>query len=161
MNLIRIFTLAAALCLLLAACAKKEYSSEYSCLELCRYAAESIGGGEDYSEYGDEHLRYTFDSDDHRSKDKCVLYSDDVRDIGEIGVFLAESTSEARMIAEECEDYLEELYEEQRAFISSYAPNELTKLKNATVRRYGNYVVYAVADDVDTVFSEIERRLTR
>ena len=159
MKTIRIFTAMAALCLLLSACAKRGYSSEYSCLELCRFATESLG--EDYSEYGEEHLRYTFDSDDHRAKDQCVLYSDDVRDIGEIGVFLADSTSEARIIAEECEDYLEELYEEQRAFISSYAPSELTKLQNASVRRYGNYVIYAVADDVDTVFSKIERRLTR
>ena len=61
------------------------------------------------------------------------------------------------------EDYLEDLLEEQSAFIASYAPEELPKLEGAEVRTFGNYTVYAIADDRDRalIFETVEKALRK
>ena len=55
------------------------------------------------------------------------------------------------------------MQETQSAFIASYAPEELNKLKNATVVRYGNYVIYTILTPADgeEVLSLLRDRLKR
>ena len=61
------------------------------------------------------------------------------------------------------EEYLEELREDQRAFIASYAASELPKLDGAQWRTFGNYTVYAILDEHDRalVFDTVESLLTQ
>ena len=69
----------------------------------------------------------------------------------------------ARELAEECRDYLKEKYEDENAFIASYAPEELPKLKDAEVKVFGNYVVYAILSESDraTLFANVEEMLKK
>ena len=55
------------------------------------------------------------------------------------------------------------MQEEQREFIASYAPHELSKLDAAKVKKFGNYVVYTVLpkDTTTTVMDEVERYLNK
>ena len=60
-----------------------------------------------------------------------------------------------------CYEYINDLSQNSRAFIASYAPEELVKLDNAEVRRYGRYIVYTVleAADSERVFEIVENAL--
>ena len=70
----------------------------------------------------------------------------------------SEATEELSALAEE---YLKSYREEKEAFIASYAPKELEKIKNAEVRVFGNYVAYAIlsADDGRIFFDTVEKLL--
>ena len=50
---------------------------------------------------------------------------------------------------------------EERAFIATYAPEELPKLDNAKVKQFGHYVAYVIAssDRADAAMSTIEKKL--
>ena len=143
---LKIITALIACALLFGSCAKKEYSTDYSCRELCEVAIKAIDDGQEYVEYGETYLKYEFDGEVMDAEDYCLIYSVKVEDVNEMGVFLAEDEDAARDIAEACLEYVEELREDKRAFISSYAPAELPKLDEARVMVYGRYVVYAVLD---------------
>ena len=53
--------------------------------------------------------------------------------------------------------------EEQRAFISSYAPQQVTKLDHAEVRVIGRYVIYTILSPEDTrsAFDTVEQMLKK
>ena len=138
-----VFLLLLALCLCFVSCAKAEYANDVSCTDVSKRAAEAIGDGLEYTEYDDSHRKFYFDeSDDY--DDCCLIYSTDTSDINEIGIFHAPDETAARDVEEDCLDYIEQMREGERAFIESYAPNELPKLDGATVRRFGRYVVYII-----------------
>jgi len=157
------FAIAAVTCVTLFACSKKEYNTDYSCKELCRTATGSLEDGQEYIELGEEHLKYEFGDDARGAEDYCILVSVKVEDINEIGIFLAADEKVAKEIAEDCREYLEELDEGKRAFIASYAPNELPKLDESGVRIYGRYVVYTVLDNdsATKAFEKIESMIEK
>ena len=66
-------------------------------------------------------------------------------------------------MAEACRDYIDDMQEDSRAFIASYAPNELPKLDSAQVRRFGNYVIYTILpdDSAKTVFENVKEALKK
>lgn len=57
--------------------------------------------------------------------------------------------------------YLSRSYEQNRAFYDSYIPTETPKLRDAEVRVYGEYVVYAILspNEREQFFQEIEQAL--
>ena len=115
-----------------------------------------------YETYGDDHLRYYFE-DTKLHDDVCLRYSALSEDINEIGIFHTATRHDQEEIRDLAEDYLEDLLEEQSAFIASYAPEELPKLEGAEVRTFGNYTVYAIADDRDRalIFETVEKALRK
>ena len=100
--------------------------------------------------------------DSHEADDCRMVYSLDTNDINEIGIFHAPNKTEAQDIAEDCREYVEDMRQNSRAFIASYAPSELSKLDGAQVRIYGNYVIYTIlpTELIESVFHEVERVLT-
>lgn len=64
----------------------------------------------------------------------------------------------ARLIRE----YLARSYEQNRAFYDSYIPAETPKLRDAEVRIFGDYVVYAILspEERERVFAQAEACLT-
>ena len=155
----KIFCSIALLCLIFNfGCAARGYSNDVSCKTLARtvYETSSV----EYLEYGKEYTRLFLD-DDAICDDFCILYSSEVDDINEVGFFHAPDEAAAKEICEELEEYLDERQEDERAFIASYAPNELTKLDGAQVKRFGNYVVYAIldADGRTQILDAVEKTL--
>lgn len=53
--------------------------------------------------------------------------------------------------AEELENICKKRVERQREVASSYAPEELSKLKPVEVRRVGNYVYYVIGNNYDSL----------
>ena len=150
------------ICLSLCACSRSDYSDDFSCTELSEHIRDTLGDGQEYTEFDSTHREFYFeDSDDY---DDCsLIYSTDTNDINEIGVFHAQSADAADDIAENCREYIDDMKENSRAFISSYAPAELPKLDNAEVRRFGNYVVYTILppDRSTPIFHTLKELLTK
>ena len=117
---------------------------------------------DDYAEYDDDFVEFFF-GDMIAERDHTVVYSKEQNDINEVGIFHAESASDALEIYEKATEYIREMKETQRAFIASYAPEELPKLDSAEVRRYGNYVIYAILSeaDSDSFFEHVEDTLKK
>ncbi len=146
----------------LAACKKDQsFSDDMPTSELMDAVVEQIPVNFGYETFGGEHLRYYFE-DTKTHDDACLRYSTLSEDINEVGIFHTTSPQAQNEIKELAEDYLKELLEDQRAFIASYAPKELPKLERAEVRTFGNYTVYAIADDDDRelIFETVEKKLT-
>ena len=147
----------------LVSCSKSnDYRDDLSCADLAREICDEADVSSGYSEYEKEHVAFLFDSD--ALYDDCsVIYSTDVTDINEIGVFHCENKDNAKGLAEIITKYITDMQTEQKAFIASYAPRELPKLDGAEVHQYGNYVIYLIIDDGDKqdVIEEIEEKLKK
>ena len=147
--------------LFLSSCSRLGYADDVACSDVGKSMIENLDDSLEYAKFDDTHVELYFDSDEY---DDCyTIYSTDTNDINEFGVFHATSKESADELSEECKEYIEDMQENSRAFISSYAPEELPKLDGAQVRRFGNYVVYTVLDDekADTVFESIKEKLKK
>lgn len=159
----RIFCLATLLFLLLSLCAcgeKKEYRDDLSCGELIDRATEQIPVDMGYKSLGGEHIKYNF-NDTELDDDHSFSVSASSSDINEVGIFHAADSEATEELSALAEEYLKSYREEKEAFIASYAPKELEKIKNAEVRVFGNYVAYAIlsADDGRIFFDTVEKLL--
>ena len=140
------FIVLLALAALLTSCSRESgYSDDVPCSEVCDKIEKQLIVDFGYDSYGEEHLRYYFD-DTEEYDDFAVRYSVLSEDINEFGVFHVRDKESRDEVYEMCEEYIEELREDERAFIESYAPKELEKLDGAEVKFFGNYVVYAILD---------------
>ena len=146
--------------LFLCACGDPVYADGIACEALTNALPQDLSVEGGWQAVGDEFFRFTFPEaegfDDH-----SVICSVRAEDINELGVFHAKSDADGERLRGLCEAYLRRMQEEERAFIASYAPEELTKLDAAEVRLFGRYVVYTVLSPADreAVFSEIKARL--
>ena len=144
-------------------CAKEEFSSTLSCKELLSTLESEFSPDKtEFSRYTDEELKFLFpDSDVYN--EAIVIYSTDSVDITEIGVMRAESEKDAIDLLEDAKNYIKDLQEQKREFLQNYSPSELSKLNSAGARRFGQYVVFAIAEqgDVDKIFKKAEMLLTK
>lgn len=144
-------------------CAKEDFSSTLSCKELSSTLESEFSPAKtEFSRYTDQELKFLFpDSDVYN--EAIVIYSTDSVDITEIGVMRAESEKDAVALLEDAKNYIKDLQEQKREFLQSYSPKELSKLNSAEAKRFGQYVVFAIAEqgDVDKVFKKAEMLLTK
>lgn len=145
-----LFTLCAfVFAFILVSCSKSnDYRDDLPCSEIARAVCDEADVDGGYSAYEKEHIAFLFENT-NLYNDCCVMYSTEVTDINEIGVFHCENKDNAKSLAETVSEYLTDMQTEQKAFIESYAPRELPKLKSAEVREYGNYVIYLIMNDED------------
>lgn len=150
------------LCCLLCGCSKGEldYADDIPCAELMDTAERQIPVDFGYETFGGEHLSLYFEgmpTDDH-----CLRYSALSENVNEFGVFHSPDASSVKETEAMCEKYLDDLWQEKEAFIASYAPEELPKLRDAEVRSFGNYTVYAILneDDRALLFDTVKKSVT-
>ena len=143
----------------LCACAKS-YADGRSCSIMSKSLTEALDDGQEYTEFESTHREYYFDDTEHYD-DCSLLYSRDTKDICEIGIFHAPDENSAKELVEDCREYLDEMRTSSRAFVESYAPQELSKLDHAQVRRFGNYVAYAIlpVEKTEDFFGSLEKML--
>ena len=141
-------------------CSKNQYVDDRSCKDVGNALVESLDDGLEYTDFDSKHISAYFD-DTEEYDDHFAVYSTDTNDINELGIFHAPNKNMADELYESCCDYIEDIQEESRAFIASYAPDELPKLDNATVKRFDNYVVYTVLPDdkAEAVYERLESEL--
>ena len=148
---------------LLVSCSKSNpYRDDIPCTELSKVICDEaeVSGG--YSSYDSEHIAFLFE--DTSLFDECsVIYSTEVNDINEAGVFHCQNKDSAKMLTESVSKYITEMQTNERAFIESYAPRQMPKLENAEVHQYGNYVIYLIMNDEDKedTIEEIEKMLKK
>ena len=151
------------LCLIsLASCEKKAYTDTAECKDLGDTLISAIDDGQEYLDHDGTHTEFYFE--DTEEYDDCrLMYSADTNDINEVGIFHAPNSKKAAELEESCREYIENMREDDRSFIASYAPEELPKLDGAQVRRFGNYVVYTVlpSDKTESVLSRLEDTLSK
>jgi len=149
-------------CACLASCARTKYTDVTPCKDVSALAAQELGDGLEYTEFDASHREFYF-TDSELYDDCSLIYSTDTNNINEIGVFHATDEKAAKHLEAKCLDYIEEMREGERAFIASYAPEELPKLDGAKVHRFGNYVVYTVLpkDRSYDVIDKIENSLMK
>ena len=157
MKRISIFLLLAII-ITFVSCGNAKYRDDLSCDALI--GAILSDNDKEFAEYDNDFAKYVTD-DDHLYIDHKIIYSTEVNDIDEIGVFKTENRLLASELKEELLDYIEEMRESQSAFIKSYAQDELPKLDSATVKSFDNYVVYIISDtdSVNKTISAIENAL--
>lgn len=146
----------------LSSCANKDYADDVKCANIIASVEEILPDTQEYEVFGEEHIKYNFERTETKD-DACILYSADSTDINEIGIFHAASESFVAELAEEVENYLQDMRTDQRAFIQSYAPNEISKLDGSRVYVFGNYVVYTILPphERNDAIEEIEHLLLR
>ena len=147
--------------MVLPSCSKRtEYADDVECSQIFDGIADELDDEDQYLEFNSAHLE-TYFPDTNEYDDHYAVYSADVNDINEIGIFHAADEAYVAGILESCEGYIEDMRENSRAFISSYAPDQLPKLDAAKVRRLGNYVVYLILPEhlSEEVFEKIEDML--
>ena len=146
--------------LLICGCSEEKYRDDVDCKSLVLSVTAEMPSELDFRELDESFREFYFEGAD--GFDDCyIAYSADSEDISEIGVFHAVSDEAAEKIEGVCYEYINDLSQNSRAFIASYAPEELVKLDNAEVRRYGRYIVYTVleAADSERAFEIVENAL--
>ena len=156
-----------ALLLLLAiifqSCAVKDYSSSLTCKELSDALEREISVPQGYfEEYTSDELDFLFSSP-QLYDDICVVYSADSTDVCELGILHASSEERAKKLYEDAKGYIKSMQEQKSEFLRSYSPAELPKLNSAEARLFGQYIIFAVADqnDRDEVFKKAEALLSK
>ena len=146
----------------LASCSKnKDYANDVSALSIYEEISDVLEGTGEYFEFNELHIEQYFPNTDEYD-DHYAVYSADVNDINEIGIFKAPDEFYALGMLKSCETYISDMKEHSRAFIASYAPQEIPKLDEAQARRFGQYVVYLVLPDdlSEIVFDRIDEFLS-
>ena len=147
--------------LIFDSCSTKSYSSSSNCKELSQSLMReiSVPDGE-FSQYTDDELQIFFSSPELYD-DISIIYSKDTTDIAELGILHAANEEKATKLFEEAKLYIKNLQEQKREFLNNYSPNEVQKLNSAEVRKFGNYIIFTVADpdDKNYVFSKAEELL--
>lgn len=146
---------------LVSACSsKKKYRDDIPCTDMTEEFINSKSNQPDYSYYDRDEISFFLDIPKYVT-DLSVIYSTDVNDINEIGVFHCTDQKGAETFFETVNSYLQEQQDGQKAFIASYAPREVPKLEGAEVRRYGNYVIYTIlsSDGKMAVWEMAEKKL--
>ena len=132
---------------ILFGCARDKYSKIVSCDEILDACEAQTSNTSEYESFGSEYINAYFDAS--LFEDCDIRYSLPGDDVNEIGVFRAGNKNDAKKLYDLVQQYLDELKEDKRAFVESYAPLEAKKLDNAKVKRFGNYVAYAILSDAE------------
>ena len=124
--------------LLSTACDRVSYTSDLSCSDVAN--AVLSRSSKEFIEYESYYTDYII-SDRSLYNDSTILYSIEVNDIDEIGIFRATDKENAKILEQMLCEYIDDMRITERAFIESYAKDELPKLDAARVKSLGSYVI--------------------
>lgn len=131
--------------LLLGSCHKKEaYTDELSAKEVADGAVSAMDETSLLSaerDYLDDYILVP-----EGMTDREIRFSPDGNNLDEIGVWHVPA-DETKRVHSLLEEYLDRSLERNRAFYDSYIPQETAKLRDAEVKTFGNYVVYAIMNE--------------
>ncbi len=145
----------------LPACKKKQYTDTLSADTLAEEAQKAIGAETGDYTVADQRLLDGYFTRPKEVDDFTVLLYTDRNNINELGIFHLRDGN-PRALADLIKGYLATALEENRDWYASYIPAEIPKLRDAEVRVFGNYVVYAILSENDRahLFEQIETILT-
>lgn len=81
--------------------------------------------------------------------DYSIIKANNSKNINEMGIFRSENENVEELV-ERVKKYVEDKKQTYRAL--DYFPEEAQKIDNATVKVYGNYVIYTFLNEKDTAY---------
>ena len=135
------------------------YSDAQPCTELSEIALDSFDSPTNYTTANELFLIDYFETPSY-VMDSIIRFASDSGNLNEIGIFHT-TDGNAFHMADLLKTYLMQSYEKNRSWYDSYIPTETPKLRDAEIRIYGNYVVYAILskDSKNQLFQSIEDQL--
>lgn len=155
-----LFLIPALSCLILTACrtaTPRNYLKDLSAAELADLAGADLA--EDFRVADADYLT-DYVNLPQAGYSLSVRIADGGDRIDEYGILRSDiGTEEAARLLRE---YLARSYEQNRTFYDSYIPAETPKLRDAEVRVYGDYAVYAILspEEKDAFFNRVEQCLS-
>lgn len=137
----------------LSACNQTSYRDDIDAVnvagEMLHYA--NIEGG--CSAADSDHVALEFPSADvveQSVSDWWIYVSTSSSTVDEFGVFHVKDGQDVNAVKAAVEEYVQAMKVKLEVFLDSYEPAEKTKLDNALVKVYGNYVIYTMLSEQDT-----------
>ena len=142
----------------LSSCQKESYRDDLPVNALSGTVITALGDT-DYSTADDGFLDDYFQAPAY-VKEKIVCFATEGNNLNEFGIYHVTDGNAAQM-KEVLEGYLSTSYANNQSWYDSYIPEETPKLRDAEVKVYGNYVVYAIFSQEGraTVFATIAQML--
>ena len=138
----------------------KKYDDTLSAKELYSKVENSITTDGGVRILDDDVILEITDDDLTYLVDYTVVRANNAKNINEFGIFKVEN-GKAKELKPVIEKYLKEKQESYRAM--DYFPEEVEKIDFATVKVFGNYVVFSFLNEADTeaFYKAIENELTK
>jgi len=156
----RILLILTALMLLFSAsaCNKTNYRDDLPVNALSGSVISSLADT-DYSTADEGFLDDYFQTPDY-VRESIVCFATEGNNLNEFGIYRVTDGNAAQM-KEVLEKYLSDSYTKNQSWYDSYIPEETPKLRDAEVKVFGNYVVYAIfsQEGRNTVFATVEEML--
>lgn len=157
----RLINVFLSLLMLLSLSACKSYADDIDTDNLATVGLNALVDGIDYAEADDGFL------DDYFIvpawvTDYEIYLAPTASNINQVGVYHVQD-GHAEELETILSDYLKKSYEDNGNWYNSYIPKETPKLRDAEVKVFGNYVVYAILNQTDreVFFGAVEEALTR
>ena len=126
-------------------CARAQYTDALPTSEISEIIIVNTDGSQKYLYAEADYLEFIID-DLSLCDGFSLIYSEEAGDINEFGVFRASSEENTPKLYEAVKKYVSDMQENERAFIASYAPEELPKLDGCEVVTLSRYIIYAIGD---------------
>ena len=157
----RIFLILLTLTLLfsLPACTNTRYADNVKLDKLTQTVESALPTRNDYMTAEVGSLDDYFLMPDYVTE-SVVRFSMNAKNLDEYGIFHV-TDGNATAMEKLLRGYLDKSYEDNHVWYDSYMPEETPKLRDAEVRVFGNYVVYAIysASDKATLFNTVKATL--
>ena len=150
--------LALTLLLSLAACKSTNYADNKQVIELADGVVTALNDGKTYSTAEADFLDSYFAKPDYVTE-SVIRFSTDGNDLNEFGIYHV-TEGKAEDMKALLTKYVTDFYD---LYNANYLPEETPKLRDAEVKVFGNYVVYAMLNDADreTAFQKLEELLAK
>jgi hypothetical protein len=137
------------------------YSDVLTCSELFDKVIVSFDSENCYATADSLYLNDYFEIPSYVT-DSVIRFSSDTGNLNEIGIFHT-TEGNTRQMADLLKLYLLESYKRNHTWYDSYIPAETPKLRDAEIRIYGNYVVYAILskESQNHLFQLLDQQLRR
>ena len=156
-------TILLSLLLLLMGCKKVTYKNDVPSSGIVAAIREQIPVPSGYEVYDEDFLAFYLPEAVSLVSESEVIYAVAPDDYTEIGVLRARSSDGVEALASAVGAYLEDFRRTYQPQAEQYDPSEREKLKDASYRIYGDYVIYTVmtAKTQETCYGIVDGLLKR
>lgn len=141
------------LCLAMTLTACDSYKSDVEVLDLSSAVLNSVGTQGGFTAMDNDYVALEFAKPDVISANVdqwTICASTSSQTVDEYGIFRVKEGGDVNAVKAEVESYVQSMQVKLEVYLDMYDPAEKTKLENAQVTVFGNYVVYTMLDDADT-----------
>lgn len=140
----------------LSSCGKTKYRDDVEISKIADTITSKVPLEDGYYAVDSDYITFYFEGAESLISDHRIMMSTETSNINQFGVFHVKPGN-AEAMKKLCESYIATM-RDRWGTSAMYIPAELTKLDNAEVRIYGNYVIYLMMtpSDKTTVFAAVE-----